>query len=226
MAMTEANKFKTEANEFKLLGVSWLDLPHFHERDRQHLSIRRLWWRETDYSRRPPSPEFMARLPQLLADAQREVENDKRERAADAARARELLRQARKPPCEQCLRPGRHHLSRYLGSSARAARGYGCPWLCPDEGGGKWARGDGTEHRGRGIESGAPYGPDVFPRLRDDEKSLAFPMMAPRYLRTAASIQGHACRWFGPDASRGARKMGKGDLFLGPHVIAAQSTRA
>ena len=99
------NKFTTKANEFKLLGVPWLDLPHFHERDRRHLSIRRLWWCETDYNRRPPSPEFMARLPQLLADAQREVENDKRERVAAAAVARELLHQARKPPCEQCLRP-------------------------------------------------------------------------------------------------------------------------
>jgi hypothetical protein len=74
----------------------WFSLP---------LKIRQLWWRETNYNRKPPSPEFMARLPQALADALREVEDDKREKAADTAKAREFLRQAQQPPCKQCLRP-------------------------------------------------------------------------------------------------------------------------
>jgi hypothetical protein len=80
----------------KILGVPWFDLP---------LEVRRMYWRETDYNRRPPSQEFMARLPQLLADALREVENDKREFAAELAAGLKLLSQAREPPCEQCLRP-------------------------------------------------------------------------------------------------------------------------
>jgi len=74
----------------------WFTLP---------LEVRRMYWRETDYNRKPPSPEFMARLPQVLADALREVEDDKREIAAATAAARELLHQARRPPCEDCLRP-------------------------------------------------------------------------------------------------------------------------
>jgi hypothetical protein len=82
--------------EPKILGVAWFDLP---------IRIRRLWWRETDYNRRPPSLEFMARLPQLLADAQLEAAKHRREIAADVAHAHELLSQARKPPCESCLRP-------------------------------------------------------------------------------------------------------------------------
>jgi hypothetical protein len=82
--------------EPEILGVPWFDLP---------IRIRRLWWRETDYNRRPPSLEFMARLPQLLADAQLEAAKHRREIAADVAHAHELLSQARKPPCESCLRP-------------------------------------------------------------------------------------------------------------------------
>jgi len=77
-------------------GLRWSDMP---------VSVRQQWWRETDYSRKPPSPEFLERLPQLLAAAKREAENDKPEIAAAVAAARELLSQARKPPCESCLRP-------------------------------------------------------------------------------------------------------------------------
>jgi hypothetical protein len=118
--MEEAvNKFKAKANEFKLLGVPWFSLPCFHERDRQHLSIRALWWRETDYNRHAPSPEFMARLPRLLADAQREVANDKRERVAYAAEARELLLQA----CEQCLPDLNEELMRAFNAQMQAVLG-------------------------------------------------------------------------------------------------------
>jgi hypothetical protein len=94
-----------ERQNVRVLGVPWFELPLFHERDRRHLSIRHLRWRETDYNRKPPSEEFLAQLPQLLAAAKLELEADKREIAADTAAARELLRQARQPPCEQCLRP-------------------------------------------------------------------------------------------------------------------------
>jgi uncharacterized protein DUF3310 len=79
-----------------ILGIPWFELP---------LSIRRLWWKETDYNQRSPSPEFMLQLPQFLAAAQIEVENDKREIAADTTAALALLHQARQPPCEDCLRP-------------------------------------------------------------------------------------------------------------------------
>jgi hypothetical protein len=85
-------------------GMRWFDLPLFHERNRRQLSIRHLWWREADGNRCPPSPEFIARLPQLLAAAKLELENDKREIAADTAKAIKFLRQARRPLCEQCLR--------------------------------------------------------------------------------------------------------------------------
>jgi Protein of unknwon function (DUF3310) len=79
-----------------ILGIIWFELP---------LSIRRMWWKETNYNRKPPSEDFTTRLPQLLAAVQVEIENDKREIAADTARARELLSRAQQPPCEQCLRP-------------------------------------------------------------------------------------------------------------------------
>jgi hypothetical protein len=79
-----------------ILGVRWRELP---------IKFRQRCWKETDYGRRPVSETFKARLPQLIADAIREVENDKREIAADVAHARELVRQARQPPCESCLRP-------------------------------------------------------------------------------------------------------------------------
>jgi hypothetical protein len=68
------------------------------------LSFRQQWWRETDYKRKPPSEEYLRQMPELLAAVKREVENDKREIAADTAKAIELLRQARQPPCEECLR--------------------------------------------------------------------------------------------------------------------------
>jgi hypothetical protein len=89
-------KAQVQADKFKVLGVAWFELP---------IKIRRLWWRETDFNRKPPSPEFMERLPPVLAAAKLELENDKREIAADVAHAHELLSQARKPPCESCLRP-------------------------------------------------------------------------------------------------------------------------
>jgi hypothetical protein len=80
----------------EILGVPWQKVP---------LKVRQLWWRETDYSRRPPSPEFIALLPEALAEAQAELENERREITADISRAREFLRQVRQPPCELCLRP-------------------------------------------------------------------------------------------------------------------------
>jgi hypothetical protein len=93
-------------------------IPHLHPRSRQWiedcsgalwrklpLKVRQMWWRETDYNRLPPSPEFTARLPEVLAAAQVERENERREIAADIVRAQDFLRQARRPPCEECLRP-------------------------------------------------------------------------------------------------------------------------
>ena len=59
----------------------------------------------------------MARLPALMVDAQREVENDKRERVAYAAEARELLRQAR----EQCLPDLNEELTRAFNAQMQAA---------------------------------------------------------------------------------------------------------
>jgi hypothetical protein len=44
---------------------------------------------------------------------------NKREIAADVAPAREFLRQARKPPCEQCLRPASPCKERCLRSMLR-----------------------------------------------------------------------------------------------------------
>jgi hypothetical protein len=79
-----------------ILSVRWRELP---------IKFRLRWWEETNYGRKPPSPEFVAALPQLLTDAQVESENEKRVIVVDVAHARELLRQARKPPCESCLRP-------------------------------------------------------------------------------------------------------------------------
>jgi hypothetical protein len=80
----------------RVLGVQWDKLP---------LEVRRRWWRETGYNRLPPSPEFAARMPELLAAEQPKLENKKREIVADSAHAHELLSRARRPPCEQCLRP-------------------------------------------------------------------------------------------------------------------------
>jgi hypothetical protein len=68
--------------------------------------FRCLWRQATNYGQHPPSEEFSARMPELLAAAQREDESDQREIAADTARAAELLRRAEaRRPCEQCLRP-------------------------------------------------------------------------------------------------------------------------
>ena len=78
-----------------VLGSPWRELP---------LGVRQAWWAETDYSRTPPSPEFMARLPQLMVAEQAKEDARKRRIAADTARGREMLSQARTPPCEQCLR--------------------------------------------------------------------------------------------------------------------------
>jgi hypothetical protein len=116
MTDDKPNKFKIKANEFKLLGIPWFDLPRPQEKSAPRPD--RAWWKETDYGRKPPSPEFMARLPQLIADAQRELENEKREIAADVARAHEFLVACwrQQPPlhghvdhlgrgCAQCLRP-------------------------------------------------------------------------------------------------------------------------
>jgi hypothetical protein len=92
----------------EILGVPWRDLPRQRGREGRKARegrFQRRWWKETDYGRRPPSEEFMARAPELLAAAQLEDENDKREDAADIARAQELLSKARQPPCEEgCLR--------------------------------------------------------------------------------------------------------------------------
>jgi hypothetical protein len=67
-------------------GVSWFDLPK---------SIRQIWWRETGYGRHPPSPEFMASLPELIAVEHTRREDDKREAAAETVRTLAELRQAR-----------------------------------------------------------------------------------------------------------------------------------
>jgi hypothetical protein len=118
----EANRYHLEAlvggrtrwrehvEQTKILDVQWDKLP---------LSFRQKWWQATDYGQHPPSPEFAARMPELLAIDQTKLENDKREIAADTARAHEFLIACWRlqPPlhdgrvdhlgrrCEQCLRP-------------------------------------------------------------------------------------------------------------------------
>jgi hypothetical protein len=82
--------------EPKILGIPWRDLP---------LPIRQMWWRGTDYNRLPPSPEFLRQLALFMVDCDLFDDYECREIAADVAHARELLSQARKPPCESCLRP-------------------------------------------------------------------------------------------------------------------------
>jgi hypothetical protein len=77
-------------------GLRWFDLP---------VKIRRRWWKETNYNSRSPSPEFLARLPQLLAAAQHKVEEIAQEVAADLERARKFLDALPLPPCGDCLRP-------------------------------------------------------------------------------------------------------------------------
>jgi hypothetical protein len=67
----------------KVLGVQWDKLPP---------GFRQQWWEATDYGRHEPSPELAARMPELLAAARLEAENDKRELAADTDRAVEVLR--------------------------------------------------------------------------------------------------------------------------------------
>jgi hypothetical protein len=92
----------------KVLGVQWDKLP---------LTFRQKWWKATDYGGHPPSPEFAALMPELLAVDQAKLENDKREIAADTACARELLIACwrKQPPlpgrvdhlgrgCAECLR--------------------------------------------------------------------------------------------------------------------------
>jgi hypothetical protein len=93
----------------KILDIQWDKLP---------LKFRQQWWEATDYGRHSPSSEFPARMPKLLAVEQAKLENDKREIAADTARAREFLTECwrRQPPllgcvdhlgrsCAECLRP-------------------------------------------------------------------------------------------------------------------------
>jgi hypothetical protein len=70
-----------------ILGVPWFDLP---------LSIRQMWWKETNYNRLPPSPEFAARMPELLAVEQAKLEADKREAVAATTSALEVLRHRRR----------------------------------------------------------------------------------------------------------------------------------
>ena len=105
MTDDEANRYHIEAlvggrtrwreriEQVKILGVRWDKLP---------LKFRQAWWKTTDYGEHSPSPEF---APDLLSVEQAQLENDKREIVADTVRASEFLRQIRKPPCEQCLRP-------------------------------------------------------------------------------------------------------------------------
>jgi hypothetical protein len=77
----------------EILGVPWRKLPQQRGREGKARlgKFKNLWWRATDYGQHLLSPEFMARLPELLAAAQREDENDKREDAADIARSERAL---------------------------------------------------------------------------------------------------------------------------------------
>jgi hypothetical protein len=99
----------------RILGIPWFQLPLF---------IRQVWWEKTDYHNKLPSPEFTARMPELLAAAQARLEADRREIADDAAAGLALLRQARQPPCEQCLLtpPCRVRCLRSLGVSEHNRR--------------------------------------------------------------------------------------------------------
>src|SRR5262245_1328904 len=100
-------RWRERIEQVRVLDVRWDKLP---------LAVRRMWWRETDYSRRPASPEFMAQLPQLLADEQAKVEAIKCEIADATARACVLLSEARQLPCKQCLRPASPYRERCLRS--------------------------------------------------------------------------------------------------------------
>jgi hypothetical protein len=71
-------------------GMQCFDLPLFEGKKRRHLSVRHLWRWETNGNRRPPSAEFMRRLPQLLAAAKLGVENERSR--ASPAQARTLHR--------------------------------------------------------------------------------------------------------------------------------------
>jgi hypothetical protein len=84
--------------EPEILGIPWRKLPIY---------TRQRWWKETDYRRRSPSPEFVAQLPQLLAIDQAKVDEDKRELAAELAAGHEMLKRATPAtptPCDHCLR--------------------------------------------------------------------------------------------------------------------------
>jgi hypothetical protein len=98
---TEANRLHLEAlvggrtrwreriEQVKVLSVPW---------DRLPLKFRQIWWETTDYGRHPPPPESAARMPEILAVEQAQLESDKREILADTARARELLKLMRSQP--------------------------------------------------------------------------------------------------------------------------------
>jgi hypothetical protein len=78
-----------------ILGVPWNKLP---------IEFRRKWWRATDFNQHPPSPEFEAQMPELLAVEQALEINRRRKIAADTARAREFLARDHQR-CGECLRP-------------------------------------------------------------------------------------------------------------------------
>jgi hypothetical protein len=71
----------------KVLGVQWDKLPP---------SFRQKWWKASDCGQHPPPPEFMARIPELLAVEQAKLDADKREAVAATARAHEVLRHRRR----------------------------------------------------------------------------------------------------------------------------------
>jgi hypothetical protein len=90
-------RWRRHIEQSEVLGVRWDKLPK---------RFKQRWWKATEWGQHPPSPEDLARLPELLAVDQAELENDKREIATDTAWGVERSRQAQaRRPCELCLRP-------------------------------------------------------------------------------------------------------------------------
>jgi hypothetical protein len=82
-------RWKRHIEQSEALGVRWDKLPK---------RFKQRWWKATEWEQHQPSPEDLARLPELLTVDQAELENDKREIAADTARALEYVARRHRPP--------------------------------------------------------------------------------------------------------------------------------
>jgi hypothetical protein len=93
----KATRWREHLERTRVHGTVFTDLP---------LPVRKAWWRETDYGRKEPTPEFLGRLPELVATEEAKRDKVQAEVAADTAAARTLLSHAAQQlPCETCLRP-------------------------------------------------------------------------------------------------------------------------